>query len=230
MGRYKQTFLQLLRFIPLLLCLALMGAYLLSGRDVSVESLKSFAPSAPLLAVGFMVILYAFKSLTVVFPIIVLNVLGGFLFSPGWALAVNFLGVAVDLTLPYWIGRLAGADLLYRLQARYPKFEKFFEGGTEAHLFLSFFLRAIFCLPGDLVSMYFGAISTPFGKYMLGSFLGMAPGTVCATLMGISITDPSSALFWISVGLTIGISLVSAVIHYFWKKTHHQEYRVAGRR
>lgn len=217
MRRFKKILRMLARFAPLFLCLGLMGGYLLSGEDVSVDALKSIAPAAPILAMGFLVALYAFKSLTVVFPIIVLNVLGGFLFSPAQALLVNCVGVAVELTIPYWIGRLSGADLVHRLEAKYPRFDRLLGENAENQFFLSFFLRVIFCLPGDLVSMYFGAVSMPFWGYLAGSFLGMLPGTVAATLLGMSITDPASPLFWVSVGLTVGLSVLSVVVYGLWK-------------
>lgn len=230
MRNIKKTLLTLLRFVPLVICLSAMGIYLLSGQEITLERLKNFAPGAPLLAIGFMLALYAFKSLTVVFPIIVLNVLGGFLFEPVWALAVNFLGVAIELAIPYWIGRLSSAEFVHKLEARYPKFSRFFGEGSADHLFLAFFLRAIFCLPGDLVSMYFGSVSMPFGKYMLLSFLGMVPGTIAATLLGMSITDPSSPLFWVSILLTISFCVISFVAHHLWKKAQARKLCTAGRR
>lgn len=230
MGRCKKILVTLLRFAPLFLCLALMAGYLLSGHDVSVENLKDFAPSAPVLAAGFLLALYAFKSLTVVFPIIVLNVLGGFLFSPTQALVIKFLGVAVDMAIPYAIGKLSGAALVQELEAKYPKFSRFFGEDPSDLFFLSFFLRAISCLPGDLVSMYFGAISMPFGKYLLGSFLGMLPGTIAATLLGMSITDPTSPLFWLSVGLTVGFSVAAFIAHLLLKRHHKKNLSSAGRR
>lgn len=229
MSQVKNKLMTLLRFAPLVLCLTFMGVYLLSGEEVTVESLKNFAPNAPLLAVCFMLALYAFKSLSVVFPIIVLNALGGFLFSPVQALIVNFVGVVITLTLPYWIGKLSGQKLIHKLEEKYPKFSHIFGKGADNHFFLSFFLRAIFCLPGDLVSMYFGAISMSFGKYLLGSFLGMIPGTVAATLLGTSITDPTSSLFWISVALTVGVAVISFVAYYLWKKAHVKNLCAAGR-
>lgn len=229
MGREKKYLLTAVRFLPLILCLILMVIFLLSGTEITAESLKKFAPNMPLLAALFLVALYAFKSMTVVFPIIVLNVLGGFLFSPGWAIIVNFIGVAVELAIPYWVGHLSGVDLVHRLEARYPKFSALFGEQSQDHFFLSFFLRVIFCLPGDLVSMYFGAISMPFGKYMLGSFLGMVPGTIAATLLGMSISDPSSPLFWFSIILTVGMSVASVIAHCLWKKFHAKKQYAAGR-
>lgn len=218
MTKPKQSIFRLLRLAPVILCLGLAGAYLLSGRELSVQALLSLAPHTPVLAAIFLIGLYALKSVTVVFPILVLNVLGGYLFSPVWAMAVNGLGTAVDLALPYWIGRLSGTGLVRQLEVKYPKIGSLLEPAAQNPLFLSFFLRAISCLPGDIVSMCFGAISMPFGKYMLGSFLGMLPCTVPATLLGMSITDPSSPLFWVSISLTAGVALLSLAGYLLWRR------------
>ncbi len=230
MPRIKKALSVTLRFAPLGICLVLMAIYLLSDQQITAESLKNFAPGAPVLAAFFLIALYAFKSLSVVFPIIVLNVLGGFLFDPFWAIAVNFAGVAVELAIPYWVGKMSGAELIQKLEEKHPKFSHISKEKTEDHFFLSFFLRAIFCLPGDLVSMYFGAIRMPFGKYMAGSFLGMIPGTVAATLLGMSITDPTSPLFWISIALTVGVAIASFVAYHLWKKIQLKKICTVGRR
>lgn len=218
MQNRKKWLLNLIRLLPLFLCLGAVVAYFLSGQDITVDSLKNFAPSTPAAAVIFLLALYAIKSLTVFFPIVVLNALGGFLFSPFWAIAVNTVGVAIDQALPYWVGRLSGTGIVDKIEEKYPKFAIFFGKKQQNHFFMSFFLRAIYCLPGDLVSMYFGAIRMPFGKYMLSSMLGMLPGTVAATVLGVSISDPFSPLFWLSLGAMIGFALLSALIYRLWRK------------
>lgn len=83
-----------------------MAIYLFSDGEITAEGLMNYAPDNPWLAGLFLTLLYAFKSLTIFFPIIVLNVLGGFLFEPIPAMLINFVGVAVELSIPYWIGRL----------------------------------------------------------------------------------------------------------------------------
>lgn len=85
-------------------------------------------------------------------------------------------------------------------------------------LFLCFFLRVISCLPGDLVTMYFGATGTPFWQNLLGGVLGILPGMVLATLMGSSIQDPSSPIFWISALLAVTLSVLSAALYYVYQR------------
>ncbi|MCD8187982.1 MAG: hypothetical protein LUD57_05105 [Ruminococcus sp.] len=46
----------------------------------------------------------------------------------------------------------------------------------------------------------------------------MLPGIITATLLGTSITNPTSPMFWISISLTVGLSVSSALIYYIWRK------------
>lgn len=218
MKKLKEIGLSVLRFAPLIICAVFMGFYLFSGKELTAEDLLNFAPENPINAAIFLVALYAFKSLTVFFPIVVLNVLGGFLFEPVHALIINSIGVLIELTIPYWVGRASGVGFADKLMNKHPKLASVVNGITGDSFFVSFFLRVISCLPGDAVSMYFGARRLPFWSCLLGSFLGTLPGMISTTLLGTSITDPQSPMFWISIGLTVGISLISVVLYYIWKK------------
>lgn len=214
----KNIILSIVRFVPLIVCAVFMCVYLFSGRELTAEGLLNFAPEDPVFAALFLIALYALKSLTVFFPIIVLNVLGGFLFEPAHALIVNTVGVLVELAIPYWIGRASGASFAGKLCRKYPRLGQIMGEGSGSNFFITFFLRVISCLPGDAVSMYFGASRIPFQTYMLGSFLGVLPGMIAATLLGMNITEPGSPMFWVSVGLTVGISVVSFLVFYFSRK------------
>ena len=217
-NKVKNILFTILRFVPLTICAAFMFVYLFSTKEITAESLLNFAPEEPLFAAVFLILLYAFKSLTVFFPIVVLNVLGGFLFEPFYALLVNSVGVLVELTVPYWIGRISGTNFANKLCERHPKLRELVCETSNNIFSASFFLRVISCLPGDAVSMYLGASKTPFWKYLLGSYLGTLPGMITAILLGVNITNPSSPMFWISIGLTIITTVISFLIYYLWRK------------
>lgn len=78
----------------------------------------------------------------------------------------------------------------------------------ENALFLYFSYGLSPAFRGDAVSIYLNAVRLHFAKYLLRSFLATFPGIITATLIETSITDPSSTIFWISVLLTITISVV----------------------
>ena len=218
-NKAKNILLTTLRVAPLAVCLVFMCVYLFSGEEITAESLQSYAPEKSLYAALFLITLYALKSLTIVFPIIVLNVLGGFLFEPIPALIINSIGVIVVLTIPYWIGRVSGTGFAAKLKEKYPKLGEIISEESDHSFFMSFFLRIISCLPGDVVSMYFGASKVPFWTCLLGGFIGTLPGVVTSTLIGTNITDPTSPMFWVSIGLTVGISVISFLIYFFWRRT-----------
>jgi len=215
--KLKRILISVLRLLPLIICLVFACIYLFSGKNVTAEELAGLAPEKPFMTAIFLISLYVLKSLTVFFPIAVLNVLGGFLFDPVKAIVFNCIGVVVELSIPYWIGRISGQPFAKRLEGKYPKVAKVFGEHSDNLFFLSVFLRALFCLPGDAISMYFGAIKMPHFKYLIGSFIGILPGTVAFTLLGMSITNPDSPLFWISILMTVGFAFVSMLCYMLWK-------------
>lgn len=217
-NKLKRVLFDVLRFLPLVICIVFMLFFLFGNKEITVDTLLDFTPPNPILAAIFIVLLYSFKSLTIFFPITILNVAGGFIFPPAVALFVNSVGVIAELTIPYWIGKLSGADFADRLSAKHPKISEFSHLGKDSVFFKSFFLRVISILPGDAVSMYLGAKKLPFGIYLIGSYLGNLPGMVTTTLLGTSITDPTSPMFWISVILTVVLSVASILIFWIWSK------------
>ena len=152
---------------------------------------------------AFLLLLYAVKSLTIFIPIIIMHIAGGFMFSTLLALIVNITGTAISLTSPYIVGRISGSDLVDRINRKFPKLEKTINNTQGSNFFLCFILRSVSCLPGDAISMFMGARRMPFQTYFWGSLSGTILSIITATLIGSSIANPSSPMFWISVGLTV---------------------------
>ena len=203
-----------LRLLPLVLCLAMVVFCIIRG-GFSVEDILSYAPRNVWLAAGFLLLLYLAKCLSVAFPIIVLQVAAGHLLAPAAALALN---------VPFWIGRFSGSGLTARLLARYPRLDGLLESQEGHYLFLSFFLRVIYLLPGDIVSMYFGSVRGPYLTCLLGGLLGGLPSLLAATLLGASVSQPGSPAFWLALGITAGVSVLSLLGYLLWQK--HQKTKI----
>ena len=88
--------------------LILAGLLLLSGRKLTLHTVLSYTPSSPFRAAAALLLMYALKSLSIVFPILALFAAGGFLFPWQVAIPLNLFGLSIALTLPYLIGRWAG--------------------------------------------------------------------------------------------------------------------------
>lgn len=203
------------KILPFALIAALVAAVLISGKELTIDTILSFMPDSIVLSSLVLILIYILKSLSVVFPLIVLQVAAGIIF-PWWlALILNTIGTAAAYTVPYYIGRICGASSAEHLMQKYPKLHSIVAMQRKSDWFPSFILRSVSCLPGDIVSMYLGTISVPFIPYVTASVLGTLPGLIPATIAGTSLTNPRSLAFIISVIATIVTSLASILLYKF---------------
>lgn len=205
------------KYIVVIVCLLLVLLFVLSDKDFSVRTILEFTPQNPLCAAIVLLLLYALKSATVFFPLIILEITVGHLFSIWAALGVNFVGILIVLTVPYWIGRFAGMETIQKLIQKYPRFEKIIDRQQDNSAFICFFLRIIGCLPGDVVTMYFGATRTPFFQNLIAGALGILPDMILATLIGENIQNPESPMFWISALLSVTLSVLSILFYCLYR-------------
>lgn len=209
----RERIKRLLKFLPVIICAAFIILPLASGKEITVEAVISYTPEAPLAAAFVILLLYALKSMSFVFPVAVLQIATGHLFRTPAALLINFSGRAITLTIPYLAGRFSGADTVKKLTGKYPGLDEICSRQGQNPLFISFMLRTFVFLPGDAVSLYLGAIKIPFPYYLAGGILGTALGVVLATILGSSITEPGSPAFLLSAFLMTLAAVLSAVYY-----------------
>lgn len=219
----KQQFISLLKYLPFAICLLLIICYLGISEEVTVQTILDYTPDNLLAAALILLFMYALKSITIVFPIIILEVAVGHLFTTVPAIIINTLGIVIGYIISYWIGHFSGTDAVNKLLKKYPAFEAIVQKQSSNSSFMCFFLRTLFILPGDAVSIYLGAVKTPFGHYLIASTLGSLPSTILATLFGASITEPTSPMFWISILLMTLFAISSLLIYYFYKRKSQKD-------
>ncbi len=129
-----------------------MLAGIISSPNITVKKILDFTPDNPLAAAGVLLLLYALKSLTLVFPLAVLEIASGHLFPVWAALPINFMGILIDLTIPYWFRYFSGMEAIQKLMVKYPKFEAILDRQKNNSFFLCFFLCIIGGLPADVVT------------------------------------------------------------------------------
>lgn len=198
------------KYKVILLCvwLAILAVCFVNRDRFSVDGVLRYSPQNPLLAAVFMLLLFALKSLSVFIFSGILFAANGILFPLPAAIALNVLGAAVMVSLPYWLGRRLGKDAVDSVLEKYPKAEALRRMRTGRELSLSFITRAINILPSDILSLYMGATGINYPKYLAGSILGMLLSLITFPIMGMNITEPTSPWFWASIVIQV---LVSAV-------------------
>ena len=212
------------KIVVIILYAFLLIMAFITARRFSFDSIESYSPKSPFLTAIFILGLYALKSISIFFPMVILHVATGFLFPTPVAILLNILGTAIMSSLPFYMGKLTGADFAKRKIEENDKIRKIIEKQKKHQFSLTFFLRIISCLPGDIVSMYLGTLNFNFPRYLVASILGILPGLIPATIMGQSITEPLSKEFLTALGITLLCTLVSIIIYYIYdKKFSHKK-------
>lgn len=210
-------YLSFIKFLPIALCIIFIICYIFFGKTLTVESILKYTPQNPYFAACILLLLYAIKSLSIFFPLIILKIAGGHLFPTGIALLVNIAGMLICYTVSFWIGYFSGTITVDKLTKKYPKLSHIIELQHNNSFFVCFFLRIISFLPMDVVSLYLGATKIPFSRYIFASILGSLPNTILSTLLGASITKPDSPMFWVSILLMILYAGFSLLANYLYK-------------
>lgn len=210
--RKKRIHQRCWKWFPIGVVLLCMLIYFFKGRSISRQDLSSLMPEKTWQAVLVFWGCYAVKSLNIFFPLLILYAAAGQVFSLPTALIVNLTGLIICETLPYLIGKLFGTDLATKLCQKYPKLsvmEVLHQRGSLAFAALS---RAVGVVPGDLASLYFGAVKLPYIPYLLGSLLGLLPRMIADTLMGKGLGGTLSPELLIAYGISAFIVIISICI------------------
>lgn len=214
----NKKLLILLKILPFAVIAILAATILLSGQTITLDTVLSYTPESKPLASLFLLFMFAARSLSVVFPIVLLYVASGTIFSPVYACILNVIGTMIGITIPYFVGYFCGEGFSERLMEKYPFIKRMRESNRRNDFFLCFFLRIISFLPGDLVCLYLGQQKITFWKYFTASMLGFLPGIILVTLLGVNITNPTSPEFLLTAALTIIMSAASLGIYLVVKR------------
>lgn len=181
--------------LPLLVMFTFIMIYLHFGKSITVMTILEYTSNNYFFAALFLIITYALKSLTIIFPLTLLYLISGIIFMPFVAILINLIGTAITLTIPYWIGWYFGNSLTQKILHKYPKTQYIHQIQKNNNWFFSYLLRVIGILPHDIISLYMGSLRIPYSKYISGSMFGMLPNILIMTLVGINITNPDSPIF-----------------------------------
>ncbi len=185
-----------------------------SGHPLTVDTILEYTPDNTLLAIVVMLTFFALKSLTVVLPLSVLYLTCGMIFSPFCALIVSTTGLAVTITIPYIIGKYIGKDTVKSICEKYPKAAQVAVYQQKNNFFACFITRIVGFLPGDIVSLYFGACDAPYAEYLAAGIAGSMLSIVTTTLLGEKINNPFSVEFLIILLCRIAVSVGAIVVNY----------------
>jgi uncharacterized membrane protein YdjX (TVP38/TMEM64 family) len=179
------------RLIPVLVFVAGLVAFFALGleRYLSIDALRQHRSvllawvetSGPLAALVFMAVYIT----TVAFSLpgaTILTIAGGFLFGSVWGTVLVIISATLGATVLFSIARTTLGDVL-RAKARawLPRLEAGFRQHALSYLLV---LRLVPIFPFFIINLVPAFLGVPLSTFILGTFLGIIPGTFVYATVG----------------------------------------------
>jgi len=175
-------------------------------RNFEVSDIVNFVPETPWLAALALLGLFCVKTVIMVLPLVALYISAGIMLPVGWAIVICLIGLFLEMTIGYFIGRRLDVEKVAGITKRYKKLDSFLSGEGIISLPVGFFLRMT-PLPFDIVSMVKGAFGMKYPIYVLITYAGTILSLVPYVYLGRYITTPLTPEFIIPLIVVILLML-----------------------
>lgn len=168
---------------------------------------------------------YAVKAVIMVVPASLIYISVGMAFDPKRAVIVNLLGIALEVTVTYFLGKFLGKDAVEKKIRSTKAGDKFFTMLDKKRNAAIFLMRFIPAFPIDFSSLFMGAFDFKFFPYLIFSVLGIAPRVIAFTVLGEGIYE-LIPMKYIVLAAICAIPVVTAVLllkKFFGKKKKSEE-------
>jgi len=190
------------------------------GRNLSPDQIRETIQSVGNLAPILYVLIYSIAPVFFI-PGWIITISGGLTFGPLWGTILTVLGATIGATLAFFVGRFLGRDFVSGMLKEKFKTIEALDAQAASHGFqVIFFLRLIPLVPFNALDYVAGISKVSARNYILGTFLGIIPGTFAYVYLGSTLTHIYSWRFALAVGLLILLSLIP-MLYKRWKKQDH---------
>lgn len=209
----NEKLIKVLQILSALFMLSMVVTMLVLMKkfNINIDNAAEFATyiKGGTFTVGLIIIAFTvIKSFALVFPPAVIFAVSGLLIDNLWvAILINFIGVALSVILPYYLGRFTGKDMLDTLKEEFPKIKKLDDFAGENEFMVVYVVKASGVIPSDLMNVVYGAMNINFMKYFIASNIGMLPFNILFTLLANKgdLSNPYSLLYIIPIPVFVVI-------------------------
>lgn len=184
----------------------------LSGIDL--RKLADFTDNIYIMA-GITLVVYLIKSLVFVVPASVIYVAVGAIMPTPFALLVNLLGIFIEVSVTYLLGRFLGEEAVKNLLSKSEGGRKVLEKDLQSNTKVLLTIRAVPAFPIDFISLFYGASGCNYLRYAVLSVVGISWRVILFTILG-------DAVFgWIPMDKIVLLAICCipvGVIYYLVKK------------
>jgi len=188
------------------------------GRHLKPEAIRDAIQSVGPLAPFLYLVIYSIAPVLSV-PGWILSVAGGLAFGAVWGTGLTVLGATLGAAAAFFSARFLGRDFVARvLKGKFQTLTTI-DDQAAAHGFqVIFFLRLIPLVPFNVLNYVAGLSKVGTGDYLLGTFLGIIPGTFAYVYLGSSLTHVVSWQFALAIGMLVLLAVIP-ILYKRWKAT-----------
>lgn len=200
--------------------------FLITHDDFSIAAFIKIAKDNYVLTSIAVIAAFVIKGVVVFVPYAVIAITAMALLPFKIALPVVILGTIVNVSIPYWTGRLTKDDWIQKILNKFPKARVYYEM-TDNLFLLSFTLRAM-NLSNEALGLLFGSAGLKYIPYMVANLIALAPSAISYIILGRDldlIESIQSPIFWGAI--VIDCMMVAVMTFYFKKKKKKDELQKA---
>jgi uncharacterized membrane protein YdjX (TVP38/TMEM64 family) len=151
--------------------------------NIDVKEILSFTDNK-IVMTAVILLIYIVKALVFVAPASLIYVAVGAILSPVHAVAVNLVGIFIEVTVTFFLGRFLGKDAVHRLLSKKEIGRKILAKNIGSKTSVLLTIRAVPAFPIDFVSLFYGASGCRYLKYALLSVAGISWRVILFTILG----------------------------------------------
>lgn len=187
-NKTKSTLMALLRVAVAMIIFAVAVIYYDELKNIDVRAIVE-GSSSVYLAVATIWGVYLVKSVLFIIPASLIYISIGMAFSPVTACLISLVGIIIEITGTYFLGRFLGGDYVEKLLRKSKGGQKILDMKLGDNFPALLGIRALPVFPIDFVSLFWGASKCKFPRYFLASVIGIMPRVVLFTILGDGIYD-----------------------------------------
>lgn len=210
-------------WIKILLGLIAITALLILNRkflNFNPNDIRTWILSFDLWAPLIYITVYSLRPF-VLFPASVLSIVGGLAFGALWGTVFTVIGATCGAVLSFWFARKLGENIVRRdLKGKGKGLQKQLE---KNGFFYVLAVRLIPLFNFDLISYSAGVSNIRFASFLMGTIIGILPGTLAYNFLGNGIGSGSMRVLIVSVFIFAALSVIPMLIRRKINVKHHQK-------
>lgn len=210
------------------ICIIGFAIFLFLNKDFTISDFLEMTRGNPIVTSIAVIIAFIIKGFVVFVPYAVIAISAMALLPFPVALVTVIIGTVINVSIPYWTGRLTKDDWIQKILDKFPKARPYYEM-TDNLFLLSFTLRAM-NLSNEALGLLFGSAGLKYIPYLIANLIALAPSAISYIILGKDLNlleSIKSPIFWGAI--VVDCIMVLIMTFYFKKKKEKQESQKADK-